>query len=355
MYRCSPIGYSVIALVFLAAAVPTAAQDTRDWLQVINDAEAEELVFIVGPVDLPAGAGHHMVKQPPLLDATVPINAYLMGFEVEMVDAGGRPMTQRVLHHVNLIDPASRELFSPVARRLFAAGSETQPASVPRVLGVPVEAGQRLVVSAMFHNPTEASYPGARLRVRLKYRTRGWVFPVGVQPVYIDVMGHVGAKEFDLPPGRTERAWEGSPAIPGRLLGAGGHLHDYATVLRFEDVTEGKVLWETRPELDGDGHIVSVPVGKFWWKGGIGLDPEHTYRLTVIYDNPTGETLPGGGMGVLGGIFKPGAGWPTLDPGDPLYVANMDKTQRTAEMRAMGTDMTHGAHGSQSESHEHQR
>jgi hypothetical protein len=48
-------------------------------------------------------------------------------------------------------------------------------------------------------------------------------------------------------------------------------------------------------------------------------------------------------MGVLGGIFKPGDGWPALDPDDPLYVANMSKTQRTANMRAMGTDMGHGA------------
>jgi hypothetical protein len=75
----------------------------------------------------------------------------------------------------------------------------------------------------------------------------------------------------------------------------------------------------------------------------------------VIYDNPTGQLLPGGGMGVLGGIFKPGEKWPTLDPGDPLYVANMEKTQRTAEKRSMGMDMTHGTSGGQSESHEHQR
>ncbi|MGD2216571.1 MAG: hypothetical protein PVJ64_07440 [Gemmatimonadales bacterium] len=354
MRRCSPIELSFVALAWLAAADPTAAQDTTDSLQVINDVEAKELVFVVGPVDLPAGAGHHMVKQPPLLEATVPIDAYLTGFDVEMVDAGGRPMTQRVLHHVNLIDPDSRELFSPVARRLFAAGSETQPASVPRLIGVPVKEGQRLVVSAMFHNPTELSYPGARLHVRLAYRTRGWFFPVGVQPVYIDVMGHVGAKEFDLPPGRTERSWQGSPAIPGRLLGAGGHLHDHAMVLRFEDVTEGKVLWETRPELDEEGHVVKVPIGQFWWKGGIVLRPEHTYRLTVIYDNPTGRTLPGGGMGVLGGVFKPGEDWPRLDPRDPLYVANMDETQRTAAMRATGMDMTHGAHEGRPEIDEHQ-
>ncbi len=338
----------VIALASLAAAVPASAQGPADWLQVVNDVQAEEFVFIVGPIDLPAAAGHHSVQQPPLLTATIPMDAYLTGFEVEMLDGEGQPIPQRVLHHVNLIDPNSRELFSPIARRLFAAGSETQPASMPGVLGVPVRAGQPLVVSAMFHNPTDRSYPGARLHVKLEYRTKGWFFPINVYPVYIDVMGPVGAKEFDLPPGRTERSWEGSPEIPGRLLAASGHLHDYARSLRFEDVTEREVLWETGPELDERGRVSGVPVGEFWWKGGIKLHPDHTYRLTVIYDNPTAEVLPGGGMGVLGGVFKPSAEWPSLDPSDAQYLANMDKTRRAAEVRALGMDMTHGGqkHGS---------
>jgi hypothetical protein len=46
---------------------------------------------------------------------------------------------------------------------------------------------------------------------------------------------------------------------------------------------------------------------------------------------------------------------PRLDPGDPLYMANMDKTQQTAERRAAGMDMSHGAHGSEPQGHEHQQ
>jgi hypothetical protein len=320
------------------------AMSSKDWLQVVDDAESEELVIIVGPLDLPANAGHHMIKQPPLLTGTLPVDGYLYGFEVEMLDGQGRPMTNRVLHHFNLIDPERRELFSPIARRLFAVGSETQPATMPRWLGIPLEQGQEVAVSAMFHNPTDTPYPGARLRVTLRYRKKGWIFPIGVYPVYVDVMGPVGAKEFDLPPGRYEHSWEGSPAISGRLLAVGGHLHDYAVALRFEDVTAGEVLWETAPVVGDDGHVAGVPVGEFWWKGGIKLSPDHRYRLTVIYDNPTGETIPGGGMGVLGGAFKPSEPWPEVDRADPAYVTNMETTQRTAEMRAMGMDGSHGGH-----------
>lgn len=313
-----------------------AARSGADWIEVTNDADEGRLVFTVGPVDLPARTGHHGIGQPPLVTAEIPLNAYLYGFEVEMVDGRGQPIAQRVLHHVNLIDPDHRELFSPVPLRLFAAGSETQAASMPRVLGVPIEKGQRIMVSAMFHNPTAESYPDARLRVILKYREEGLIFPVEVYPVYIDVMGHLGKKDFDLPPGRSEQAWEGRPAVEGRLLAAGGHLHDHAVKLVFEDVSEGEVLWETAPVVDERGRTVAVPVAKFWWKGGIKLYPDHSYRLTAIYDNPTGDTIFDGGMGVLGGVLKPGEDWPKVDPQDPAYLTNMRTTRETAERRAMG-------------------
>lgn len=326
---------TVAALLF--CSIPLAGQDGREWLEVMDDEENGELVFLLGPLDLPAEAGHGAIAQPPLLTAIVPVDGYLYGYDVQMEDATGQPIDIALLHHINLIDPEHRELFSPIARRLFAASSETPATALPRFLGIPVQKGRRINVSAMFHNPTQTSYTGVRLRVRLSYRARGWLFPLQVYPVYVEVMGPVGAKDFDLPPGRSERSWEGSPAIAGRLLAAGGHLHDHAVELRFEDVTANKVLWRSEPVVV-EGRVVETPVGKFWWKGGIGLRPDHTYRLTVVYDNPTGMTLPAGGMGVLGGVFLPrrGASWPALDPTDPLYVADLEATRLTAERRALG-------------------
>jgi hypothetical protein len=317
---------AAVVAVLLAFGVSAAQQspesDQGEWLQVVDNLDNKELDFIIGPIDLPAGAGHHMVKQPPLVVGTVPLDGYLYGFEVQMLDGQGQPMTQRVLHHVNLIDPDHRELFSPIARRLFAAGGETQAASMPRILGIPIESGQRLMVSAMFHNPTDVSYPGAALKVTLKYRTKGWFFPIGVYPVYIDVMGPLGKKDFDLPEGRFEQSWEGSPMVDGRLLAAGGHLHDHATSLRLEDLTEGKVLWETGPTLDENGRVVGVPVGKFWWKGGIRLKADHVYQR-----------------------------WPALDPNDPDYITNLENTRLTADRRAMGMPAEGGDHGHDAHSH----
>src|SRR3989475_6096346 len=64
-------------------------------------------------------------------------------------------------------------------------------------------------------------------------------FPLGRRPG--------GSKAFDLPPGRTERHWESSPAVPGTILGMGGHLHDHGVSLEVKDVTTGEILWHVEP------------------------------------------------------------------------------------------------------------
>jgi hypothetical protein len=134
---------------------------------------------------------------------------------------------------------------------------------------------------------------------------------------------------YDLPPGYSEKSWEGRPAVAGRILGVGGHLHQYGLALRLEDLTAGKVIWEAQPILDEDGNLIGMPVKKFFWRLGVKVRPDHTYRLTAIYDNPTGEVIPDGAMGALGGVFLParGAAWPVIDPAHPEYQLDLRVTR----------------------------
>jgi hypothetical protein len=105
-------------------------------------------------------------------------------------------------------------------------------------------------------------------------------------------------------------------------------MHKYGTSLRFENVTKGKVLWETKPVVDSLGNVVAMPRKFFVWQLGLQLDPSHTYRLTAEYDNPTDEVIEGGAMGSLGGVFVPDdrAEWPSVDPQDPEYLADVEVT-----------------------------
>ena len=115
-----------------------------------------------------------------------------------------------LLHHVNFIDPDKRDVFSPIARRVIAAGRETSEKKLPALLGYPIEAGDRMIISSMFANPIGTDFAEAYLRVRIFYSLEedGFMQPRDVYPFYLDVMGPVGAKDFAVPPGKTVRAYE---------------------------------------------------------------------------------------------------------------------------------------------------
>jgi hypothetical protein len=294
---------------------------------VANDSE---VVVVLGPIVLPAHAEHHAVPQPPPLTRAFGADGWLHGYTVELVDERGRPIPRELLHHMNLIIPDKRELFSDIMLRLAAAGSETGPVELPGLLGYRIHPADSVLVSAMFHNPTARSYV-ATLRVRMPFkRADSMIGAIGFYPFYLDVMPPAGSHSFDLPAGRSERYWEGRPAIDGRVLGVGGHVHRYGTALRLEDRTARRVLWEASPTTDSTGEIVSVPTARFIARLGIPMHRDHVYRFTVTYDNPTGHPIADGGMGALGGVFVParGARWPAIDRTSAEYAEDVRLTYR---------------------------
>jgi len=330
------------------------AQELSPGLKIFEDPEKSELVISIGPIDLPAGVSHHDLKQLPVQLARFPISGTIYGFRAELVDKDDRPVPIVILHHLNLIDPDHRELFLPISRRLAAASKETGEHSIPWLLfGVPFKKGDRFIYSTMLHNPTDTTYYGVSVNLRLKFKRASKLWPVfDVYPFQLDVKFPVGDKGFDLPPGKYQVSYEARPAVAGRILGLGGHLHDYAVGLRFEDVTAGKIIWESRPRLDDKGRILAVPVGRLWTRLGIVIRPEHLYRVTAEYFNPTNETIPAGGMGVVAGIFLParGTNWPAADPADSLYAADLRHALRIS---SSASEASPQAPGEASHKHHH--
>jgi len=198
---------------------------------------------------------------------------------------------------------------------------------------MPVSKGQRVVVTAMLHNPTGKELRGVTIRFYWQYVKAGRPWPfIRVQPFQLDVAFPAGDKSWDLPPGPSSRSYEGKPSVPGRILAMGGHLHPNATSLSFEDVTTGRLIWEGKPTVE-DGVENRLPIGSFVKKLGEKMDTSHTYRVTVKYLNPTGDTLRSGGMGVVAGAFIPTGDtpWPATDTTDAMYV--LDRKHYMREVR----------------------
>lgn len=303
----------------------------------------DDYVLTLGPIELPAHATHHQVAQPRAQEVPAPGEGWLRGYRFEVIDGAGRPVPNLVLHHLDLIMPGRRDLFAPIMLRIGAAGHETAPVELPRLLGFRVHRGEKILVTAMFSNEQSArAYHGVRVRVHIPFLAEGtWLPPFSVQPFYIDVMPPAGTHAYDLPAGKSSRSWDARPAAAARLLGMGGHLHKYGTLLRFEDVTEHRVLWQARPHLAPDGEVIGMPTGRFWWHGGIKVEPNHTYRVTAFYDNPTGRVIPDGAMGALGGILvlARGSVWPKVNRADPEYRKDYDATLAGMPMDMPGMKM----------------
>lgn len=346
---------AVLFLAWLVAGLRGPGPEALPHAAVQVDAKAHLLIIELPPVEVPAAhAGMESMTGLPLCQVLVPLDASLHSAHVELVDAGGHALSRTMLHHFNLSDPDHRELFLPIGLHLLASSRETPAITIPPLLfGLPLARGQRLLAGAMLANSSAVAYHGVRVRLVLRYVRGGLPWPLyRTYPWAIDVqypLGRppTGSKAFDLPPGRTERFWEGSPAIPGTIVGLGGHLHDYGVSLELKDMTSGAVLWHGAPETDGAGRVITFPLARFysWRRLGIHLTPAHRYRLTAVYENPTGQAIRDGGMGAVAGLFVPdwGASWPAVDPGDSLYQQDQAATLRSGGAEDMA-DMMMGHH-----------
>ncbi len=328
-----PRALVVVAALRLAVAVYAASADpvkppapSDDWsglerTTITKDPQRDELTLELPAVDLPAGT---VVDQAASV-GEFPVNGSVYALHAEVVDEHGRRLSNDLLHHMNVMDPAERELFLPISRRILASGRETGEIRFPWLLfGAPMRAGERILANAMVHNPTMVSYRGVRVRLVLSYvpERRPWPF-FTVIPWQLDVAFPVGDKSFDLPPGRSERSYEGSPAVAGKVIVISGHMHEYGRTIEFWDATTGKMLWHGEPIPAPGGGPSAVPLSKLYSLTGIGMriTPTHRYRVRVTYENPTGHTITNGGMGVVGGLFMPDrkAVWPATNQSDSLY------------------------------------
>lgn len=299
------------------------------YLRISDRRVTQEMVIEVGPVDVPAHSMAPRQRQLTYQIGFAPLTGWINGFRVEVVDSSGRALPRWLLHHIVTARPGTRELFLPVTQRFVGIGIETRALRFPSWLaGAALRQGEPLLVNTMFHNPTDLAYHGVRVRLVLAYSdTRPWL---EVAPFNVDVMFPIGAKDFDLPPGRTVRAWEGSPAVPVRLLVLGGHLHRYARWAELVDLTTSATIWRMRPDTNAGGAVTHIPMHLVRFGLGVVIDPAHRYRLTAMYDNPTGRTIPHGGMAKIGGLVVParGARWPGVDAQDSLYRQDMRRLLR---------------------------
>ncbi len=325
------------ALVLLASN--PVSPDASVRVQV--DSAKKDVIVTVGPFQvaaMPPGMKHSDMENmddhsTPVLRFDFPVTGWLRGFRVEVVDGKGNPVDRRIVHHLIGINYDRRQLLYPAVERLFGIGRETEDMSVPRSIGVPMKAGNHLGMYIAWQNETGHDLADVQVRMILAYSPSNLnPRPVNALPLYMDVNLTVGGtNEFDVPSGRGEKAWEFTMPLSGRLLGFGGHLHDYGKLVRLEDVETGKVVATVTATRSPEGKVLKLSRSLPGVSGdGIALKGGRKYRVVGVYDNPAGQAVSAA-MAHMTGIFAPDdmSKWPALDLSDPVLqddLASLDET-----------------------------
>jgi len=266
------------------------------------------------------------------------------------------------MHHLIMVNFSRRQLLYSAAERLMGAGTETdQEVSVPKTIGVPMSPGMKLGMYVAWHNDTGKDLKGVYLKLTMLWTPKNQnPRPVNSMPIYMDVNLTVGASNtFDVPPGKSTKSYEFTLPVGGRLLGVGGHMHDYGVDVRLEDAETGKVLTSVVATRDPQGKVTKISRRLFGVSGeGLKLKANHRYRVVGDYDNPTNETKIKGAMAHMVGLFVPDdmSKWPQIDPSDPTYQRDLASLQVRGEgpahegmkegmkMDHEHMDMEHGQH-----------
>jgi hypothetical protein len=334
----------LVAVLALAACGTLGAGQAPQWVdsslaRIVDDSAHHRFVITVGPTDLPAHADHHMVREPGVQMVRLPRGGWLQGYLVEIVDSSGRVLPREVIHHVEMIEFDRRDLLGPQVQRMVSVGKETPREMLPSTLGYPVRRGEPIGINAMLHNPTDTAYRGVYAQVTLPYTPEGApTRPLDIISISTDVTGAVGhSSMYDIPPGPSSVSHEFTVPISGRLLGVGGHLHDFGARLLLVNLSTGDTVYNAVPTVDSAGAILSMPLGNLWLHGGYHIRAGQRFRLTAFYDNTTGQTIPMGAMGTLGGAFNPDPGqkWPALNPDDPGTKADLAYLEALKGMHEM--------------------
>lgn len=329
-------------LAAVAFATPVhPAPSVEHGLRVTVDSAHHTVTLVGGQYDIApemgdmAGMPMGMMDMPvsSLLRFTWPVTGWLRGVRLRIVDGNGKPLPRRLVHHINVINFGRRQLLYDVPERIIAMGQETQDIRIPATIGIPVTGGMPMAAFVMWHNETGKQLTGVSFELTVEYSPTNMVpRPVSVLPVYMDVVNPVGRDvDFDLPAGPTRWTHDFVMPLSGRIIGVGGHIHDYGTGISLLDVTDS-----TRPrqvvhlatKLQPNGEIVSIDRELPGVTGaGIRLQQGHTYRLVGTYNNPTGKLIELGAMIHMALLYVPDHPdeWPALHPDSPDFKLDSDR------------------------------
>jgi hypothetical protein len=272
-------------------------------LKVENDAAAHTLTVALGPLNLPANTTHDHVAQPAPQILEIPFDGWITAYHPTLLTSDGQPAPGRLLHHVAFWNTNRADFLCPNKdEHIFGAGGEMNDWPALPGFGYRVHKGDRIRITTMFHNPTDTSYLQAVLRVKMEYAPADANIK-SVYPAWFDVKT-CGDSDFLLAADGTRRTATLKLEYSGRLLGVGGHLHDFGEELVLtRQLPQREEIADLKAQVDPAGHIRSIPIVTFLDRGGFRLRKGDSVEVDGTYGKP--RVPHADGMAIVVGYFLP--------------------------------------------------
>jgi hypothetical protein len=296
---------AVFACLVTAAALP---------LLAAPDANAAVVTKAVnyGPFTIPAGSGDphdHMamgaMSNKVLTNVAKPCsNCTIVAARPDLVYADGRSAnldSGPMLHHTVFSAKGSGKVDSTCAgtqlgslgERFFASGNERTPfdvKSVPYGYKVGKSDTWNMVVDLM---NWQTSPKTVSVRVTYVYATGADATArKALRPVWLDV-GPCGSSEIAVPNGSSETNADWSVNVPGKVIAAGGHVHDHGVYVEATNETRGgaSICKSVAGYGESPGYV--TPDGR-----------KHVSSMSMCLDDPPVTTLSSGEIVRLHAVYN---------------------------------------------------
>ena len=219
---------------------------------------------------------------------------WLVGYRVEMTDAGGQKLDRELMCHTFFGSRVPRHDFHDELRGIFSDGY-TQGIRLPPGFGIFFKAGEKAVWLPMFNN-RNPELANASMKVTLELVPARKVSG-GLRELHTTFQSVQMPHLYYVPP-KKQDARESSFLLPfgGRIHVMGTHLHPYGVSIELINVTRNESVWKAVGTRNEAGRLVEMPV--YSSDEGYPVEKDDLFRLVATYENPTERPVD-----AMAGIF----------------------------------------------------
>jgi hypothetical protein len=191
-------------------------------------------------------------------------NCYVTGTSIDLVYENGQSANLDsgvMLHHLVLAEAGSPDptcagsnLLGLFGHRLFASGNERTAGDLPPGFGVHLGMGPMAAAFDIMNHSSELKIVYVQAEVHYLPDSTPGIKPV--TPIWLD-MANCTLSTYAIPAGPTDSVWRWQSNITGRIVAAGGHVHDTGVKTVLTNETTGEHIctsvagYGTKPQYMG--------------------------------------------------------------------------------------------------------